>query len=205
MGGTALGVLCALRDGGLTVFSREMLKQTLLLIAMFTVVRLGNRSLEQAQLGLSRPGRLARRIGSYHGLEFTARRFAALHYRVRFGLTGWQAPVAVHDAVSVLEEVVGCCAESRRTTLDGALSSLVAQRSMSDDLVSEIREIYVQRNRIRGAGHGVGEMDVAHVYALLDRVSVAIERVLHGYAPEGWPRNTYLHTWRLVLNWRDVA
>lgn len=180
--------------------------ETSLQVVIVLFARLSVRTTDQIQIGLTPAGRLARRLAIDPELRLAARRLAAMHYRFKYGVTEWQAAAIVHDSVSVLEEVACQRCRGRAKKLDGAIEVLERSRTIDSTLAREMKRLYIDRNQLRGAGHGVAGLDREAAQGVVDAVTAATSALLDRTDSERVVTlRERVRAWWTILNWKDVT
>lgn len=158
------------------------------------------RTLERVRFGVTKPGRLARRIQATTGYNDIAARLAELHLDDSRTWTKWFAATAIHSAVSITEEMAKRLTNLQRTTLPPVLKNLETSGVISRDLSKRLHDLYVKRNAIRGAGHGVGEADPIEAKRIVDEALDVTRLLLIEYERRNPERHGgFLHGWRAIF------
>lgn len=158
------------------------------------------RTFERFRFGLTKPGRLARRIQATTGYNDIAARFAELHLEDSRFWTKWFAATAIHSAVSIAEEMAKRLTNLQRTTLSPVLKDLETSGVISGDLSRRLQALYVKRNVVRGAGHGVGEADRTEAKRIVDEALEVTRLLLVEYERRNPTRRRgFLHGWRAIF------
>lgn len=90
-------------------------------------------------------------------------------------------PQIIHRAVGALEELV--CSVSKRGAkrLDAAVDELISRRQLTDGQGDVLKQAYILRHRVRGAGHGAGACQREVALFVLERVRLGCELVLRSF------------------------
>lgn len=180
---------------------RGWAKGTLALMGFVLLVINAQRLLTCLQFGFFRnSGRLARRLGRIEDFRLVAERYASLHINLDDRTSGWGWAVDLHAAVSIAEEIACLATGGRKKTLDEAVDELVRRSLISPATADRLRQLYVKRNRVRGAGHGVGYLDPLQGRALLAEADLATRALVDELGGRlGWVESSALVGWLPLL------
>lgn len=145
-------------------------------------------------------GRFARRLGRFAHLRLVAERYASLHINLDGRTSGWGWAVDLHAAVSIAEEIACLATDGRQKTLYEAIDELERRRLIAPVAADRLRHLYVQRNRVRGAGHGVGYLDPAEGRRLIADADLATQELFDELRVGlGWVEGSALLGWLPLL------
>lgn len=153
----------------------------------------------RALFTLSASGRIAQRIGRLPALRPAAVRFADLHYSSS-KLTGSTAALSIYEIVSVIEELARTLSGEPTKTLGGLLKSSTSLTQITPHIRDEMTSLYILRNRIPGAGHGVAAIDLAEAREVVKRGTRVIEELVL-IAESKVERASQLTGWSAAMGW----